>query len=786
MTTAQQSESFSKSIDRRKSLLFTLKASQVDNLIVDRSLSQGERGCEFHYIIDTHDIISYCFPLGLGDKVPARSNIYLVADKQVALTYFFKENAGRIYYLKEYYSELRNLKQQLVEIFLELEQGWRQEAKKFEKAVDETWKQDDLIGENLSVFTALRISAAGGHINFNKLLEGNIILEDSIESVQNRGFLETPKSDDHDKLLQIIYSQFSFATDRTERYYIQQYEEYLSRARKTNPLGYYEFVTHQKETDQRNALLDAMAIKRVFDLNTHYERLFKEGEVSKRQIFLYLSSADRSDRAIKNLKNKWPLINGEPYNVLRDDAQLFAQLVMKNVNEYNHLHTLVNTTFEITNKELVDLIESERNRFENYNLLHDYSSIIGQNLNIDYKHFNHTTNQYIKAVKALIQDKIDEANESMAMIQNAWIKLDQYENYQMMINATSSTFDTWKSKRDPIESLKQRLPVVFDYRDMDPVVMASLIQILREISYFFTLRAPTTIQANYFREALTNFLKDYPAESEPTSLVMFLLGFVLPLPAKVKSDQDTVTFNHISIALELRSSDLIHRSEKSNDFEKIYLRELKHIQVWAGRRCQKYEEVYRLSKKYIKEFPEDPRFYHSLCLVLVSWNLDFAREVITLKPTASFEDAAKAAEMAIILYRKNFERDIPEALHSIEALHAGVAQLYASSALKFNEFGENVEKMNYHFDELTKILPKNEIRKYPEYCVAEALVELVRAEQLMIKKPMPAKDIFEKLKRSEQILRKVEEDFKSENLKLSVKLILARIAETSGKVEHHP
>src|SRR5688500_16541850 len=167
---------------KRKSLLFTLTPGQVSSLIRDKDLEDS--GYTFNYVIDTFDIVKYCFPLGLHED--GERSVYLIADQQVALDDFFAQNSTSVYILNEYYDELMGLRRRLVRNFNEVSRGISLEVQKFEKRLEGKWNPSDLIGDNLSLITSLLITARGGSNNFSRLFkERHILLEDDV--LENKG-----------------------------------------------------------------------------------------------------------------------------------------------------------------------------------------------------------------------------------------------------------------------------------------------------------------------------------------------------------------------------------------------------------------------------------------------------------------------------------------------------------------------------------------------------------------------------------------------------------------------
>lgn len=764
--------------NRRKSLLFTLTADQVDSLIDDHNLARDQY--IFHYVIDTFDIIKYCFPMGIEDT--GEKSAYLIADQQIALDFFLKKHECNVYFFREYYEELKGLRERLMERFKSI-RSISNEVQKFEEKIDWDHTANNLIGENLSLITSLLITARGGTNNFNRLFtEDHILLEDAVEKVKGMNLLELPGDENEDdKLLKIIFSQFSFVIDKSDNYYVKMYE-----SRKNQSQSFYEFVDDKKNQEKRNAFLDAVVISRVFKLNTYYNHLFQHNKIKDKHIFIYVSSAPRSKTVIDKLYNKWPVILGKPFNVLRSDAQLFAKLILsRNPDRFNHLHTLVSSSSKAIDDELFDLIESERNRFENFNLLMQYSDFIENIQEFQYENvFSEATKEHLNTARELISDHATRLGKGIELIDQAWIRLDLFENVKRVINADSSNLQTKSYQRDPIESVKQQLPSIFDYRDIDS---EHLKKALKEVSYFYCLQAPTPSQVDNFRNHVRIFLSHVKPDSNEASLVMLLFGLIVPIPEGMKSDPNTITFNHISTLLDQIP---VAGSEISNGHgeatEPYFIRELKYVQVWAARRCQKYERGIRLSERYIREYPQDPRFYHSMTLIIYSWIIDYRFNRYKEKPDYTFRQAIEKAEVALKLYEDFLKEDIIEAQHGIETLNNTIAHLCARFAdEQMNDRDTSLLYLNkgrVYLNSLQKELHKSEFSKYPEYVSTTALLECFECDFAMKYKTMEGDTLFQKLKYAGELLDKSVDKYYFERNKTVMRQLREKVNSMQLKV----
>jgi len=278
----------------------TIRPEIVRDVIRDLELEEG--GAVFYFAIDPHDLLTFCFPV-VPEEDPTRT-IDDIADEQAALYELCYGRNPPPLVLAEYADELDSI----------LSYAQRDVRTAFQKA------------ELLEVlFKRLRSDKAD-------LVAG--IFKD-IKSTQD------PK--DFNIVLAVVMGIYSLGIERFQDVYsrittpVNQEVQHVLRELSMDyhesvfTESLYRSILSRVAGRKSAARADARAIDRLLFLNAGLERAFTDDRIAARQIFLYLSSAGRTQQLFRlpELQEHLPIINGHRFSIHRTPEHVFTYIVTK-------------------------------------------------------------------------------------------------------------------------------------------------------------------------------------------------------------------------------------------------------------------------------------------------------------------------------------------------------------------------------------------------------------------------------------------------------------------------
>lgn len=743
---------------QKKSLLFTLTSTEVDDIVFELELKK--RGYEIQYLIDPYDVNRYCFPYGvnLGDFNTKKGNIHLLADAQIAYDYLFKR-ASKPILLDEYSKEIKGFHNAVKQMYKQRIPTLSQDLVKFiEKVIKEakisgTKNTFELVKNNLSIIASISIGLSNDNIEkYNSLFRSKFLLLENQLDTEINGY-------DDDELFHKILLEFDkIISDRERKGYYTDVNEYSSSEERS--------VYKAKE----NAYNDALVILRTLQLN---KENIKKG---KKQLYFYVSSAYWTSIVMKKLSGLLPVLDGFEYSVHRTAAQVFANLIFEDENLDQSTYSLgLLKSLIITqeNNRLLDVsgissvekkivskfdsqIEERRNNLENYGILLKHSSLEKEmRIAVERIEKHPTQSESLSLMKSLIvevdqfvEEHKDEFREMFDLIDASLEQLNFNDLLKSLVLTDSDAFRDRNYGLDPVETSKQQLPVVFRSRKLDNEILRGA---LDEISYFYSTRYPTQRQIDNFKKEILRTFTKFANNSVEELFVSFLVYIAVSIPKEQITNFSAKEFYRAKRVIGMFRNAYGDSDASMSEI----LCEFNYVLVWTARRSRIYEEGLKLSDKFIQEYPDDPRFYHSRCLTIYSWVVDQTNKENNLnseigKTELTLSDAINSGEQALERYYKWWGEDQKWANLGIESLHNTLAHLYAENSLDSNLNSETyISEAKIHIDRL-KDMVRKDFKKYPEYQSTEALVLFA---DFKVHETEDERIGFEKLNRARSILQ---------------------------------
>lgn len=278
-----------------------------------RDVQLLEQGCRIHYMVDSHEIIDYCFPIeptGIVDRPADR-----IADDQAALYEVFYGREARPILIPDYEAEvLRHLNYLQVTSRAAYENLDLVRALLGESALETILglTKEEILKRMETEFNVLLAAAMGifsiGVDRFKELVSARILrvvdMREDFVAEAHANYRETPLARSiRDDLLQTRDNQRAEPQSST--------------------------AADQKRK-KRAAETDARSVDWLLHMNKAAEATYG-GALEGRPIFIYLSSARRTERIFKSAPARRIRlkVGNEPFSIQRNRTQLLALLVCR-------------------------------------------------------------------------------------------------------------------------------------------------------------------------------------------------------------------------------------------------------------------------------------------------------------------------------------------------------------------------------------------------------------------------------------------------------------------------
>ncbi len=695
---------------------------EIDQTIKDVRLA--ETGVEFHYVVDTFEISNFCFPANAHIYQATIPSLDQIADDQIALFEIFYGHKNKPILLHEYVYELQSLIMGIERsirmgsgILDDLIRGARLEDLFFDR--EHTSKEvvmDRIVASHFSLILAL---AMGLHLDgvarLSDLYKKRLITEafgggEDREVIQEAFYKNRGSGLAHD-----IHDSLSSEIDRSNH----------------KPVF--------KEKRKQTAWSDAYAVDRLISINKFMANCLAENRVSRRHLFLYLSSARRSQMIFKLpfVESELDRFDGVRFSPLRTRSHLLLQAISreddidKTISNLRRLRDLVekrspgddtSEDSELTRK--TDIVSAQyqaqiakhNTKIKNYGLAAVYSKLE------KYKELaafesDHATLDIGEMEDVLEEVLTDPEYSSIAEAHrdiNIFLSEFKTESKKSLLLGLARVGASYaenlpflRKGRDPVMGTDQHLPTVFGAHDERYEGIISDI-----ISFFKTPLQGDSKKLERIRRACGDFLEIDLAESSLNyehEFIRCLLFLAVPTP-----NADQIGLEHAAEMVRILSerSDNEALDSRSSD---LLERDFTYLICWAARRHRDYVVGHKWVTKSLEKYKDDPdpRFFHARALNTYSW---YKEKSVPTK-NVSMKQAIEDAEMAVSLYRRE---DKVKWSGEIAALLNTLACFYCY------ELDETVDidQARSYLDELKDVCDKTLWGdRYPEYFHTEAFVE---------------------------------------------------------------
>jgi hypothetical protein len=623
--------------------LFAISPQSVNEII--HLLELREAGAELYYAVDPFDIIEFCFPVQPDSW--REKNIELIADDQAALYEILIRRMPRPLLVNDYKPELqRNVRRLQIlakeaysktEMVNELIRLGPHELGAFDKSIQ-------ALEKNFNVILAVAMGIYSlGLERLQNIYDERLLFEDSLSPP----LLEAMTGYRPSPISTVIYEELA----------------------RSIPDGEVETEVLRL---QRAARADATAIDRLFYLNNCSERLFIDGTFPRRQIFLYLSSAARSERVMRMpaVSNSLPDIGGARLPVLVTKSQVLATVALKPRISQGDADTIDDIRGLITNMRQFHQVCQRIAEFESVyarsnpatcsncvigggtgvdcawvevcKLVEQFNSEIkprtiaihnlGLLSNVDrYRKFltsrvqERSQREYIDNFRAICQDQDlgDLALKRLQTVQNSVLFESEF------ISALPAGFDVESLEQDLIaptalNSVATPMPLALRIQSSDYQAIAkSVIDAFRGVTT--DVRRKRQLLAMACRDFLTLDGRD-KVKSDEHEVIRTLLYYAL-----ATSGDERLASRHARRML---------RRESKFDTEFAYL------WLYSEMRASNFEAIEQQLPNWLVQWPKDPRFHQlrsGLIGRLLSGRSASAKEV----PKFTWNDALLSAERAL-------------------------------------------------------------------------------------------------------------------------------------------
>lgn len=597
------------------SLLRELDFEDYNSLIAQIELVKA--GYELYFVIDADLINNYCYPLGIipeNTKYERKSKLspdYL-ADEQITL--------HTLFYLNDNHKRLLLLDQYCYEVEAMLYMASKEGKRKLDD-LDIHFPIFKLDNKNNSLMELLFESFSSMYskvlLHINGLKKASHILKD-------RKLLLDSNELDSPTVKKIIDA--SKGSERDSRV-ISEIMSSLINEKKEDP-NYNSALFMSKKRD-------AIIIDRILSFNREIQKIkFSE----RKKIFILLSDSTLLKNTIVELsKNKtavkYPNLQGKRIMYYRNIAQSFAYLISlvytkngfidfyktkNNLKELQKASLLLNKRFNKTSVQLKlqtnELLSISvfanynrlRNAFENSGLLKSFEPLF-ESIKNDLKTksikdvaniflmFKNEGQNYIKEIESqhiyFLRTLLNVGNFNTSFVYG----IDKVKNEGAM-------FDLSKGA-DYIEGNYHHLPLLLTFSSIDNSYIDSMYELIKLVLSHHMEDSINICNQLENILAQMNSSSIYDNVKTEINLIKAFIFMILPSMQNRDKIKDNDTLAH---------SWLKDLNINENDYEA--LKNKYYLTIWSSRRIQRYNESIKLAKKAIKDFPDDPRFYHGLFL----------------------------------------------------------------------------------------------------------------------------------------------------------------------------
>lgn len=600
----------------------------LDNITFDFTLR--DENYQVFYIVDTFDIIEYCFP-AVFSKV-SNTNSKKLSSFYLAYQYLFSNVNIKPIILDEYKIELFTNWNKLKSKINEYQHNNLKEFLSSQyNAIKEKQKKIEFIEEHISTILSL---AYGIFRDINPIHQFNSLIKDGLQIDR---FICNDKDDQI--VIRDIFAKTKFNTRRVNRIFDKFCKKIAIRIENLDKNKKFIYL--------ENSYRDIQVFDRIINLNHEIKKNIKLEKLKQKYIFLFFSSTPTKSKLIKDLYSKTiKLEDGINvnllhrsnfdtylYNLLNIDTYFgndkniilsFIDILRKSISCSNKVLQIKNDINpELLNQLEIEIINS-RKRIEDRFL--DYKIFVGHLESFRNAIKLSKNKGDLSILNKLFEDTLENFNskEDKYFLEEIKNTMDKYtDNFQHQV--TIVNFIDKKQKiqifpgMDEVRSLVQSYPILLFYN--------CKYENIKEIQEVFL----EIISPNYFK--LGNIEKFIKISIPSLKKLDYFVHIVYDQFVKLLTPTDTeerkreIELNIIENLEELiiinSKSKLERYKSEENDSkfrrqifrpDKAQLNTLLYFQTWVLRRNNEFIDAINIINEHFKTDKTDTRLYHSRAL----------------------------------------------------------------------------------------------------------------------------------------------------------------------------
>lgn len=587
--------------NKNKSLLEDITSQEIEALKQIELLRQ--RGHEIIYFIDPNDIVRYCFPFGLrrSENADARESrpLEYISDEQITYHLTRTTLTHQLLIIDDYIEEYNNFKGQ---VNYNREKGFNllDSFEEFRDSYESKNTRDSVLA-----LSDLQVS-----------LLLSIVLGDFQNGISILNKLDT-------ELVKFIGEYDEFGEEVQDEWYRKLSELYLRSHKKVYTDDFIDALRAANFQRISSKYYDC----RAFDVMIQMNNLNKTNT-----IFLLIGS----DQSFKRMaeyavrEDILPVIDGIPLTPIINTSQLFLYHLLVDQQQEDHNLTSLLTEFqEIVlekeqgvpragkwiNHELQESfnrrISQFREKFENISLINKfplYKDAIDEIFSDNkLKNYDNVLNGISKLKELYAQPEylLREKSAALNNLKREHSFKAAIVNGLDLVKLEGRSFEK-RPGGDYVTNIFHQLPIVFSfttpaYQDIAERIVSFIIQFQTQRDDPFEKTANFIFFINQIIvDTFDESTGDTNYEEELIRILIYLV-----LPAQAQNNPETNSLKRLQKILQ--SGNLVKSPKMKADF--LY------VASWLARRMEDYELAETYAREGLQIDADDPRFYHSLCLI---------------------------------------------------------------------------------------------------------------------------------------------------------------------------
>lgn len=703
--------------------LYGLTPAHVRQTMQD--LGYVNRGYRIILAIDSHELFDYCFPVnpiyGRRQKDPE-----VLGESQAGLSHLF-EAEGRerpiVILTPEYQDEVRDI---IDGIKLKAPTVWEhvQTIDALIKMGDledvseqEQRTMDEIVGNSFQFLLTVMLGIHSTGVNRMKKIMDSVLITDVSKAI--------------------------YPEDRP------RFEQIWNRYRKKHYDTIFRILeqeSYKKDQDSRlSNQRDAQAIDRLIQLNVESEAAFRGGLLQHGYLFLYVSSAPRSERLFrhKDVRALLPRIfKRRFFSLLRNRRQILAYMVYHSRSdlplseraletrvEYRKLHRLLRRM-----EQLRDILESPKNKCDECVLIgNNPTSCVHRRVCLDIQmHADMIQDKKKKVINWGLFDQVTSYSHLLEADMPGLMRQQRASIFGWYMEVFRELLNSTLLKNTALERMREShiwITHASDYMvSRQPNLggathpdLRTELDAVRGIYQY--LPTQPRFDSAVYKEVIDLVLKRfrYPNKKELVEQIYQAFHSLSPDLAKHDDEYDLLCcyvylvfpYEGPRTYEEIKRKLLPKKDKHKNDH---IWQECLYVLCWSARRFGLFDDAEAFATEGISKFPSDPRFYHG-------WSLSvFARRLKNQPSEHAIEEAVAASERALDLYSAAANREQVAVCHNNTAYMLAY-EVRHSNGKDLDQLVQKLAKARGNIEALKLILHKNEWSPdHPQFFHTEAFL----------------------------------------------------------------